>query len=178
MSRIAKMPVGVPADVDVAIGDGTISVKGPKGSLRMHVHGSVDVVHENGTVVCRPREGVAGSMAQAGTARSLIANMITGVCSGFARELRLVGVGYRAQMQGRVLNLSLGFSHPVEYPCPADVTIETPTQTQIVVRGADKQRVGQTAAEIRAYRPPEPYKGKGVRYGDENVVRKEAKKKQ
>ena len=119
MSRIAKMPVGVPADVDVAIGDGAISVKGPKGSLRMHLHGSVDVVQENGTVVCRPREGVAGGMAQAGTARSLIANMITGVRSGFARELRLVGVGYRAQMQGRVLNLSLGFSHPVEYPCPA-----------------------------------------------------------
>lgn len=178
MSRVAKMPVGVPAGVDVAIGDGTIAVKGPKGSLRMHVHASVDVVHENGTVVCRPREGVAGGMAQAGTARSLIANMVTGVCSGFARELRLVGVGYRAQMQGQVLNLSLGFSHPVEYPCPADVTIETPTQTLIVVRGADKQRVGQTAAEIRAYRPPEPYKGKGVRYGDENVVRKEAKKKQ
>ena len=178
MSRVAKMPVGVPADVDVAIGDGTVSVKGPKGSLGMHVHGSVDVVHENGTVVCRPREGAAGGMAQAGTARSLIANMITGVRSGFARELRLVGVGYRAQMQGRVLNLSLGFSHPVEYPCPSDVTIETPTQTQIVVRGVDKQRVGQTAAEIRAYRPPEPYKGKGVRYSDENVVRKEAKKKQ
>ena len=178
MSRIAKMPVGVPVGVDVVIGDGAISVEGPKGSLRMHVHASVDVAHENGTVVCRPREGVAGGFAQAGTARSLIANMVTGVCSGFEKELRLVGVGYRAQMQGRVLNLSLGFSHPVEYSCPADVTIETPSQTRIVVRGADKQRVGQTAAEIRAYRPPEPYKGKGVRYGDENVVRKEAKKKQ
>ena len=117
-------------------------------------------------------------MAQAGTARSLIANMVTGVCHGFEKELRLVGVGYRAQMQGGVLNLSLGYSHPVEYPSPADVTIETPSQTRIVVRGTDKQRVGQTAAEIRAYRPPEPYKGKGVRYGDENVVRKEAKKKQ
>ena len=178
MSRIAKMPIGLPAGVNVAIGEGTVSVSGPKGELRVKVHASVEVVHENGTVVCRPRNGAAGAPGQAGTARSLIANMVTGVCEGFAKELQLVGVGYRAQMQGAVLNLSLGFSHPIEYACPQDVSIETPSQTRITVRGTDKQRVGQVAAEIRAFRPPEPYKGKGVRYSGENVVRKEAKKKQ
>ena len=178
MSRIAKAPITVPAGVDVAIGAGVLSVKGPKGELRMHVHASVDVASEAGVVTCRPRDGAAGAVAQAGTARSLIANMVTGVSDGFEKKLQLVGIGYRAQMQGGTLNLSLGFSRPVEYPCPEDVSIETPTQTEIVVRGADKQRVGQTAAEIRAYRPPEPYKGKGVRYSDEIIVRKEAKKKQ
>ena len=178
MSRIAKMPIGLPPGVDVAIGEGTVSVRGPKGELRVEVHASVEVVHENGVVTCRPRNGAAGAPGQAGTARSLIANMATGVCEGFTKELQLVGVGYRAQVQGAVLNLSLGFSHPIEYACPKDVSIETPSQTRIIVRGADKQRVGQTAAEIRAFRPPEPYKGKGVRYRGENVVRKEAKKKQ
>ena len=178
MSRIAKMPIDVPAGVDVTIGAGAVSVDGPKGKLQMHVHASVDVTCEGGTVMCRPKNGAVGAFAQAGTARSLIANMLTGVCDGFEKELRLVGVGYRAQMQENVLNLSLGFSHPVVYPCPSDVIIETPSQTRIVVRGADKQRVGQTAAEIRAYRPPEPYKGKGVRYSNENIARKEAKKKQ
>lgn len=178
MSRVAKIPIELPAGVDVAIGAGAVSVKGPKGELRMKIHPSVDVVHEGGTVVCRPRDGVASAPGQTGTARSLIVNMVTGVCEGFAKELQLVGVGYRAQMQGAVLNLSLGFSHPIEYVCPEDVSIETPSQTRIVVRGTDKQRVGQVAAEIRAFRPPEPYKGKGVRYGDENVARKEAKKKQ
>ena len=178
MSRIAKMPIDVPAGVDVTVEAGAVSVNGPKGRLQMHVHASVEVTREDGTVTCRPKNGASGAFAQAGTARSLIANMVTGVCDGFEKELRLVGVGYRAQMQGSVLNLSLGFSHPVEYRCPEDVSIETPSQTRIVVRGADKQRVGQTAAEIRAYRPPEPYKGKGVRYSDENIARKEAKKKQ
>lgn len=178
MSRIAKMPVDLPSGVDVAVGAGDVSVRGPKGELRMKVHASVDVVHENGAVRCRPRDDAAGARGQAGTARSLIANMVTGVCEGFAKELQLVGVGYRAQMQGAVLNLSLGFSHPIEYACPKDVSIETPSQTRIIVRGMDKQRVGQVAAEIRAFRPPEPYKGKGVRYGNENVARKEAKKKQ
>ena len=178
MSRIAKMPIDVPAGVDVTVGSGEVSVKGPKGELRMQVHPSVAVSHEDDVVTCRPRNGVVGAVAQAGTARSLIANMVTGVTDGFEKKLRLVGIGYRAQMQGDRLNLSLGFSHPVEYPCPENVSIETPSQTEIVVRGADKQRVGQTAAEIRAYRPPEPYKGKGVRYSDEMVVRKEAKKKQ
>lgn len=178
MSRIAKMPIDVPAGVDVTVEAGAVTVNGPKGRLQIHVHASVDVTREDGTVTCRPANGASGAFAQAGTARSLIANMVTGVCDGFEKELRLVGVGYRAQMQGSVLNLSLGFSHPVEYRCPEDVRIETPSQTRIVVRGADKQRVGQTAAEIRAYRPPEPYKGKGVRYRDENIARKEAKKKQ
>ena len=178
MSRIAKMPIDVPAGVDVTVEAGAVTVSGPKGRLQIHVHASVEVTREDGTVTCRPENGASGAFAQAGTARSLIANMVTGVCDGFEKELRLVGVGYRAQMQGSVLNLSLGFSHPVEYRCPEDVSIETPSQTRIVVRGADKQRVGQTAAEIRAYRPPEPYKGKGVRYRDENIARKEAKKKQ
>ena len=178
MSRIAKMPIDVPAGVDVTVEAGAVTVNGPKGRLQIHVHASVDVAREDGTVTCRPVNGASGAFAQAGTARSLIANMVTGVCDGFEKELRLVGVGYRAQMQGSVLNLLLGFSHPVEYRCPEDVSIETPSQTRIVVRGADKQRVGQTAAEIRAYRPPEPYKGKGVRYRDENIARKEAKKKQ
>lgn len=178
MSRIAKMPIHVPSGVDVTVGVKEISVRGPKGELHMQVHASVDVVREDGVVTCRPRNGIAGAVAQAGTAQSLIANMVRGVTDGFERKLRLVGVGYRAQMQGDTLNLSLGFSHPVEYPRPQDVRIETPSQTEIVVRGVDKQRVGQTAAEIRAYRPPEPYKGKGVRYSDEIVVRKEAKKKQ
>ena len=178
MSRVAKMPIGVPAGVEVAVDGSEVSVRGPKGTLGLRVHRSVEVTHDGGTVMCRPREGVAGGLAQAGTARSLIANMVAGVRDGFHKELRLVGVGYRAQMQGNVLSMSLGFSHPIEYACPSDVSIETPSQTQIVVRGADKQKVGQTAAEIRAFRPPEPYKGKGVRYADENVARKEAKKKQ
>lgn len=178
MSRIAKMPIRVPADVEVSVGRGKVSVTGPKGALEMRVHPSVDVRCMDGSVQCSPRDGVAGAVAQAGTARSLIANMVLGTKRGFEKELQLVGVGYRAQMQGEVLLLSLGYSHSIEFRCPADVSIETPSQTRIVVRGADKQRVGQTASEIRAYRPPEPYKGKGVRYAGEVVVRKEAKKKQ
>lgn len=178
MSRVAKMPISIPAGVDVVVGAGEISVKGPRGELRMCIHASVDVAQEDGVVACRPMNDVAGALAQAGTARSLIANMVTGVCDGFEKELQLVGVGYRAQMEGGVLSLSLGYSHSIEYRCPEDVHIETPSQTRIVVRGADKQRVGQIAAEIRAYRPPEPYKGKGVRYAGENISRKETKKKQ
>ena len=178
MSRIAKMPVSVPADVQIMIAHDQISVKGPRGELHMCIHALVDVVQENGAVLVRSKGSSAGEAAQAGTTRSLIANMIKGVCEGFEKELQLVGVGYRAQMQGRVLNLSLGYSHPIEYRCPRDVDIEMPSQTRIIVRGSDKQRVGQTAAEIRAYRPPEPYKGKGVRYAGENIFRKEAKKKQ
>ena len=178
MSRIAKMPIDVPSDVDITIGGGEVSVRGPNGVLRTLVHGSVDVVQAKDTVLCRPKRDVPGAFAQAGTARSLIANMVTGVRDGFEKELQLVGVGYRAQVRDGVLNLSLGFSHSIEYRCPEDIDIETPSQTRIIVRGADKQRVGQTAAEIRAHRPPEPYKGKGVRYTDENIARKEAKKKQ
>ena len=178
MSRIAKVPIGIPAGVDVMIGPDGVSARGPRGELQIHVHAAVEVTQAYGAVMCRPKDGVAGAMAHAGTTRSLIANMVVGVHDGFQKELRLVGVGYRAQVQGKVLNLSLGFSHAIEYPCPEDVSIETPSQTQIIVRGVDKQRVGQVAAEIRAFRPPEPYKGKGVRYSDENIVRKEAKKKQ
>lgn len=178
MSRIAKLPIEIPANVSVTIGENGVSVRGPNGELWMCVHTSVDVVQVGDTVICRAKPGVAGSLAQAGTARSLIANMITGVRDGFEKELQLVGVGYRAQLQDGVLNLSLGFSHLIKYRYPKDISIETSSQTRILVRGADKQRVGQTAAEIRAYRPPEPYKGKGVRFTDESIARKETKKKQ
>lgn len=178
MSRIAKMPIGVPTGVEVSIGDGNVSVNGPMGGGKMPVHPSVEVRFADDSVECFPRDGAPGSLAHAGTVRSLIANMITGVKVGFEKELQLVGVGYRAQMRDGVLHLALGFSHAIEFVCPPDVRIETPSQTRIVVRGVDKQRVGQTAAEIRAHRPPEPYKGKGVRYAGELIVRKEAKKKQ
>ena len=178
MSRIAKLPIAVPPGLEVSLGSGEIRVKGPKGELAMRVHPMVEIGHEDNEVTCRARDGDAGSLAQVGTARSLIANMVLGVEEGFQKELQLVGIGYRAQMQDGTLVLSLGYSHQVEYPCPKDISIETPSPTRIVVRGIDKQRVGQAAAEIRAYRPPEPYKGKGVRYVGENIARKEAKKKQ
>jgi large subunit ribosomal protein L6 len=178
MSRIAKIPIFVPPGLEVSLGTGQIRVKGPKGELAMRVHPMVEIGHENGEVTCKARDGATGSLAQVGTARSLIANMVLGVDEGFGKELQLVGIGYRAQMQDGTLVLSLGFSHQIEHRCPKDISIETPSPTRIVVRGIDKQRVGQTAAEIRAYRPPEPYKGKGVRYVGEIVARKEAKKKQ
>jgi large subunit ribosomal protein L6 len=154
-----------------------ITVKGPKGSMGLEVHGLVDVKLEDGTLNVSPKAEDKPSWAMAGTMRALLGNMVTGVSSGFSKKLELVGVGYRAQSSGKVLNLSLGFSHPVEYPVPEGIEIATPSATEIVVSGFDKQKVGQVAAEIRAYRPPEPYKGKGVRYADEHVVRKEAKKK-
>ena len=178
MSRIAKMPIDIPAEVEVSVGKGRVSVNGPNGTLEMPIHPSVDVRCAADSIECSPKDGMGNAVAQAGTARSLIANMVTGVKQGFEKELQLSGIGYRAQMQGDVLHLSLGFSHPIEFKCPADVRIETPSQTRIVIRGMDKQRVGQTASDIRAYRPPEPYKGKGVRYAGEVVARKEAKKKQ
>ena len=178
MSRIAKMPIPVPPGLEVSLGSGEIRVKGPKGELAMRLHPMVEIGHESGEVTCRARDGGTGSLAQVGTARSLIANMVLGVGEGFQKELQLVGIGYRAQMQDGTLVLSLGFSHQIEYPCPKGISIETPSPTRIMVRGIDKQRVGQAAAEIRAYRPPEPYKGKGVRYVGEVVARKEAKKKQ
>ena len=178
MSRIANTPIRVPKDVQVSIMNGRVRVNGPKGELGMQLHSSVNVQCGAELIECSPKAGAVGALAQAGTARSLISNMIAGVKEGFEKELQLVGIGYRAQMRGNVLHLSLGFSHAIEYRCPGDVSIETPTQTKILVRGSDKQRVGQTAAEIRAYRPPEPYKGKGVRYSGEVVARKEAKKKQ
>ncbi|TRW47885.1 50S ribosomal protein L6 [Aliidiomarina halalkaliphila] len=177
MSRVAKAPVAIPAGVDVAVNGQEVTVKGAKGALTRVFNDAVEIVSADQELRTTPREGVANAIAQAGTARALLNNMVIGVTQGFERKLNLVGVGYRAQAQGSKLNLSLGFSHPVEYAVPAGVTVETPTQTEVVVKGADKQLVGQVAANIRAYRKPEPYKGKGVRYSDEQVRRKEAKKK-
>ena len=177
MSRIANKPVEIPAGVEVKLAGQAIAVKGKNGQLNLDVHNIVDVKHEGNELKFSGREGRPGSVAMAGTMRSLTDNMMIGVSTGFEKKLELVGVGYRAQAQGKVLNLTLGFSHPVAYEVPEGVTIETPSQTEIIVKGADKQAVGQVSAEIRAYRPPEPYKGKGVRYSDERVIRKEAKKK-
>lgn len=174
MSRIANSPVELPKGVELKLDGQQVHVKGPKGAMEYEVHPLVEVAQEDGTLRVKPRQGDA--VAMAGTMRSLLANLVTGVTDGFEKKLELVGVGYRAQAQGQKLNLALGFSHPVEYQVPEGITVETPSQTEIIVRGSDKQRVGQVAAEIRAYRPPEPYKGKGVRYSDERVVRKEAKK--
>lgn len=177
MSRVAKAPIKLPKGVTVAITGQDVAVTGPKGTLNWQVHPTVRVCEENGEICVTPAEGQTEAWAMAGTTRALLNNMVTGCSTGFTRKLTLVGVGYRAQAKGDVLNLSLGFSHPVDYPVPQGITIETPSQTEILVSGADKQQVGQVASEIRAYRPPEPYKGKGVRYADENVLRKEAKKK-
>jgi large subunit ribosomal protein L6 len=177
MSRVAKAPIAIPKGVSVEIAGQAVKVKGPKGSMEWMVHPMVVVSQEEGTLQIRPAEGQESAWAMAGTTRALVNNMVVGCGTGFQRKLSLVGVGYRAQAKGNVLTLSLGFSHPVEYPVPEGISIETPTQTEILVSGADRQRVGQVAAEIRAYRPPEPYKGKGVRYADEQVLRKEAKKK-
>lgn len=177
MSRIAKYPVRIPGGVEFNIGDGQLNVKGPKGELSMPPHPLVIVETAEGSITFAPVNDEKKSRAMAGTMRSLVNNMVIGVSTGFERKLSIVGVGYRAQAQGGKVNLSLGFSHPVVYELPQGITAETPTQTEIVVRGSDKQQVGQVAAEIRSYRPPEPYKGKGVRYSDEYVVRKQAKKK-
>ncbi|MGE5153543.1 MAG: 50S ribosomal protein L6 [Bdellovibrio bacteriovorus] len=177
MSRVAKAPIALPKGVSVEISGQDVKVKGPKGALGWTLHPTVAVVQEEGVLKVSPAEGQDSAWAMAGTTRALLNNMVVGCGTGFQRKLTLVGVGYRAQAKGRVLSLSLGFSHPVDYPVPEGITVETPTQTEILVSGADRQRVGQVAAEIRAYRPPEPYKGKGVRYADENVLRKEAKKK-
>ncbi len=177
MSRVAKNPIVLPQGVDVALSTEVISVKGPLGAINFAANPAVKVEMENGTLLCRAIEGVANSGALSGTVRAIIANMVTGVSKGFERKLNLVGVGYRAQAQGDTLNLTLGFSHPVSHKMPVGVKCETPTQTEIVIKGVDKQQVGQVAAEIRAYRKPEPYKGKGVRYSDEVIVLKETKKK-
>jgi large subunit ribosomal protein L6 len=172
------LPVAVPSGVDVAVDGRSVVVKGPKGSLSFEIHGSVDMIQEGSELRVRAREGSEqGGVAMAGTTRAILHNMVTGVSQGFERRLRLVGVGYRAHLEGTTLNLALGYSHPIDFEAPEGVTLEVPSQTEIVVRGFDRQKVGQAAAEIRAFRPPEPYKGKGVRYADENVVRKEAKKK-
>ena len=175
MSRIANKPVEVPSGVDIKLDGQNVRVKGSKGEMALAVHPSVKVLQEDGSLKVQSDE--KDSVAMAGTMRSLLNNLVVGVSQGFERKLELVGVGYRAQSKGKTLNLSLGFSHPVDYAVPEGITIETPSQTEIVVKGIDKQKVGQVAAEIRAYRPPEPYKGKGVKYADERIIRKEAKKK-
>ena len=177
MSRVAKNPVPVPAGVEITINGGLCTVKGKKGVLSRTIPEGVPVRVDGGEVVVQADKANQRLNALAGTTRANIANMVTGVSAGFERKLTLVGVGYRAQAKGDVLSLTLGFSHPVEYRAPAGIEIETPSQTDIIVRGCDRQQVGQVAANIRAYRPPEPYKGKGVRYADEQIVRKEAKKK-
>ena len=177
MSRVANKPVSVPAAVEITADGQQLSVKGPKGTLEHSVHALVEVTREEGVLNFKARDESKAANALAGTTRSVINNLVLGVTDGFEKKLELVGVGYRAQAKGKVLNLSLGFSHPVDYELPEGVTAATPSQTEIVINGSDKQQVGQVAAEIRAFRPPEPYKGKGVRYADEVVVRKEAKKK-
>lgn len=175
MSRIANKPVELPSGVDIKLDGQNVTAKGSVGEMVLAVHPSVKVVQEDNTLTVNA--DTPADVAMAGTMRSLLDNLVIGVTKGFEKKLELVGVGYRAQAKGKSLNLSLGFSHPVEYPTPEGITIETPSQTEIVIKGYDKQRVGQVAAEIRAYRPPEPYKGKGVKYSDERVIRKEAKKK-
>lgn len=177
MSRVAKRPVVLQKGVEIDLKGNALTVKGPKGNLTLDCNPEVEVVRDGDELAVRARSGSRFARAIAGTTRALINNMVHGVSAGFERKLELVGVGYRAQAQGDRLNLTLGFSHPVVYDVPAGVSVETPSQTEIIVKGVDKQAVGQVAAELRAFRPPEPYKGKGVRYSDERIVLKEAKKK-
>ena len=176
MSRVGKSPVALQG-AEVAISDERITVKGPLGSISQAANRLVKVANDNGTLKFEPVDESREANAMSGTMRAIVANMVLGVTKGFERKLTLVGVGYRAQAQGDKLNLSLGFSHPVVHQMPEGVKAETPSQTEIVIKGIDKQQVGQTAAEVRGYRPPEPYKGKGVRYADEVVILKETKKK-
>lgn len=177
MSRIAKNPVPVAKGVEVKLTDDKISVKGSKGELSCALHPLVNVTVEDGKIVFAPKDESRDADMNAGTLHAVVASMVHGVSVGFEKKLTLVGVGFRAQAQGDKLNLSLGFSHPVVYQLPKGVTAETPTQTEIIIKGSDKQKVGQVAAEVRGYRPPEPYKGKGIRYADEVVIIKETKKK-
>ncbi|MCB1611820.1 MAG: 50S ribosomal protein L6 [Xanthomonadales bacterium] len=174
MSRVAKKPISLPKGVEMSMAAGSISVKGPKGTLSIAQPAGVSVNVDGGQVNVSPAD--LANDAMAGTVRALLANLVTGVSAGYERKLELVGVGYRAAMQGRDVNLTLGFSHPVLFKVPEGVSVETPTQTEILIKGADKQAVGQVAAKIRAFRPPEPYKGKGVRYSGEKITLKEAKK--
>ncbi len=177
MSRVAKMPVVVPAGVDVSVKDGQINVKGAGGALALAQNALVNVVIENGKVTFAPANDSREADAMSGTLRQLVNNMVLGVSKGFEKKLSLVGVGYKAQAQGNKLNLSVGFSHPVDRVMHEGITVATPTPTEIIIKGADRQRVGQVAADIRSIRPPEPYKGKGIRYADEKIVIKETKKK-
>ncbi|HLF30408.1 MAG TPA: 50S ribosomal protein L6 [Xanthomonadales bacterium] len=174
MSRVAKLPVVLPSGIELNVQGEQVIVKGPKGTLTLQLHPGISLVQENNQVTVKSANDA--NLAMAGTFRALVNNLVTGVTDGFEKKLTLVGVGYRAQVQKNTLSLSLGFSHPIEYTAPPGITIESPSQTEVVVKGCDKQRVGQVAAEIRAFRPPEPYKGKGVRYASEQVARKEAKK--
>lgn len=177
MSRVASNPVALPSGVEVKLSEGQLEVKGGKGSLSMEVNPVVEINQDGSTLTFAAKNGSKFSRAMSGTTRALVSNMVTGVSAGFEKKLQLIGVGYRVQVQGQKLNLNLGFSHPVEYELPTGVKAESPSQTEIVLSSIDKQLLGQVAAEIRAFRPPEPYKGKGVRYADEHVRRKEAKKK-
>ncbi|OHC65440.1 MAG: 50S ribosomal protein L6 [Rhodocyclales bacterium GWA2_65_20] len=177
MSRVAKYPVELPKGVEVTLGATEISVKGPLGTLKQAMLPAVTIEKDGDKLQCRAVAGAPDAGAMSGTMRALVNNMVTGVTKGFEKKLTLVGVGYKAQAQGTKLNLSLGYSHPVVHDMPAGVTAQTPTPTEILIKGIDKQQVGQVAAEVRAYRSPEPYKGKGVRYADETVVIKETKKK-
>jgi large subunit ribosomal protein L6 len=176
MSRVANNPITLPKGVEVALG-AAISVKGPLGSMNRPMRSDVAVALNDGVLTFAPVDESIQANAMAGTMRALVNNMVQGVTRGFEKKLTLVGVGYRAQAQGDALNLTLGFSHPVVHKMPAGIKVETPTQTEIVIKGIDRQVVGQVAADVRAYRPPEPYKGKGVRYSDEVVIKKETKKK-
>lgn len=177
MSRIAKAPVELPQGTEFKQEGTVVTIKGSKGSLSLELNSEVELKQEEAAITVAPRSGSRFATAVTGTTRSLLANMVQGVTEGFERKLELVGVGYRAQAQGNKLNLTLGFSHPVVYDVPEGISVETPSQTEVVIKGSDKQKVGQVAAEIRRFRPPEPYKGKGVRYSDERVQLKEAKKK-
>ncbi|MFH1602891.1 MAG: 50S ribosomal protein L6 [Pseudomonadota bacterium] len=177
MSRIGKYPILVPKGVEVALSPDQVDVKGPLGTMTQRLSSDIRLERDGDNLVCQVNNDSAKANAMSGTVRALVANMVEGVTKGFERKLTLVGVGYRAQAQGDKLNLALGFSHPVVHQMPKGVSVETPSQTEIVLRGTNKQQIGQVAAEVRAYRSPEPYKGKGVRYANEKVVLKETKKK-
>lgn len=177
MSRVAKAPVTVPSGVTVTQNGRQVEVKGSKGTLTFNLHALVELNQADGVLRLTPTQDSQDAWMQTGTARAVLNNLAIGVSAGFERKLQLVGVGYKAQAKGTVLSLALGFSHPIEFALPEGVTVETPTPTEVILKSIDKHLLGQTAANIRAYRPPEPYKGKGVRYSDEVVVRKEAKKK-
>lgn len=177
MSRIAKAPVAIPSGVDVKLDGNMMTVKGSKGQLSFNFNSAISMEIADNMIQMQWNKDDKSATSQAGTARAIVNNMVTGVSAGYEKKLSLVGVGYRAQAKDKTLNLALGFSHPIDFEVPAGITVETPSQTEIVVKGSDKQLVGEVAAKIRSYRPPEPYKGKGVRYADEHVARKEAKKK-
>lgn len=177
MSRVVRKPLLIPTGVEIKIVDAEIKVKGPKGGMQLSTQEQVVIKQENNSLSFMPQPGMANAEAVAGTLKALVGNMIIGVTQGFERKLMLVGVGFKAQMQGKFLNLSLGFSHPIKFLVPTGLVIETPSQTEVIVKGVDKHLVGQAAAKIRAFRPPEPYKGKGIRYEGEVIVKKEGKKK-